>query len=90
MRTTIIYKGFVHYVSEVDPGGVTLKTVSGNSVHRHQIARSDPEEEPVRYIFTDWVTFTLPEFGEILRENGFTREDAKNLFDKVWDEKWKQ
>lgn len=84
MKTTINYKGFDHYLSEVDPGSVTLKTVSGNKVHRQQVT-SDDYEAPVRYAFTDWVSLTLPEFGKVLRENGFNREDAKALFDTYWE-----
>ena len=84
MKTTIVYKGVDHYLAEVDPGSVTLKTVSGNKIHRQQVA-SDDYDAPTRYAFTDWVSLTLPEFGQVLRENGFDRKSATALFDAYWE-----
>ena len=84
MKTTINYKGFDHYLAEVDPGSVTLRTVSGNKIHRQQVT-SDDLDAPTRYAFTDWVSLTLPEFGEVLRENGFDRKSAAALFDAYWE-----
>ena len=84
MKTTIVYKGVDHYLAEVDPGSVTLKTITGNKVHRQHVA-SDDYGAPVRYTFTDWVSLTLPEFGEVLRENGFDRKSAAALFDAFFE-----
>jgi len=84
MKTTIVYKGVDHYLAEVDPGSVTLKTISGNKVHRQQVT-SDDYDAPVRYTFTDWVSLTLPEFGQVLRENGFDRKSAAALFDVFFE-----
>ena len=84
MKTTIVYKGVDHYLAEVDPGGVTLKTISGNKIHRQQVA-SDDHDAPTRYAFTDWVSLPMKEFGQVLRENGFDREGAQTLFNTYWE-----
>ena len=84
MKTTINYKGFDHYLSEVDPGSVTLKTISGNKIHRQHVA-SDDHDAPTRYAFTDWVSLPMKEFGQVLRENGFDRKSAAALFDAFFE-----
>ena len=85
MKTTIVYKGINHYLSEVDPGSVTLKTVSGDKVHRQHVAGTGHEGDPDEYGYTDWVSLALPEFGQVLRENGFDRKSAAALFDVFFE-----
>ena len=85
MKTTIVYKGVDHYLAEVDPGSVTLRTVSGDKVHRQHVAGTGHEGDPDEYGYTDWVSLTLPEFGQVLRENGFDRKSAAALFDAYWE-----
>ena len=89
MHTTILYKNYDHYIVWVDFDGVTMKTTSGATIHHRRI--TDGQNGNSRIITTDLVAIPLQEFGDLLRRNGYNREDVeiivKTFWNRIWEEK---
>lgn len=86
MHTTILYKDHDHYILWVDFDGVTMRTTSGVTIHHKRIS-DDPDGRP-RTIITDLITLPLPEFGDLLRRNGYNREDIEVIVRTFWNRIW--